>query len=42
MMKKKCGDIMDCAGTLKMTDKEAEEIMTKIKKGWSSWKPKPF
>ncbi len=30
--------IKDLAGAWKMSDKEADELIVSIKKGWSSWK----
>jgi hypothetical protein len=36
----KSKNLSDLAGTWKMTDKEAEEMTTTLRKGWHNWKIK--
>ncbi len=36
----KKGKISDLAGAWKMSEREANEFMASLKKGWGSWKPK--
>lgn len=38
--KAKKRDIMDFAGSVKMSDKEVEKTKKELKKMWSGWKPR--
>ena len=42
LKEKKKHNIMDFAGSWKMSDKEREKMRAGLKKMWSEWKPKSF
>lgn len=42
LKEKKKKNIMDFAGSWKMSDKEAEEMKKGLKKAWPRWKPKSY
>ena len=42
LKEKKKHNIMDFAGSWKMSDKEEERMKSGLKKAWSEWKPKSF
>jgi len=42
LKEKKRRNVMDFAGSWKMSDKEAEKMKKRLKRAWSEWKPKSF
>ncbi|HLD49035.1 MAG TPA: hypothetical protein VJB11_01590 [archaeon] len=42
LKEKNKNNIMDFAGAWEMSDKEAEQMKSGLKRAWSGWKPKSF